>query len=755
MYSVKAGSGISVDGGQNPVIKNTGVTSLAGKTGELKLEQGSGITIDGLKISNSGITSLASGTGISVSGSTITNSDLGSSQNIFKTISVSGQTDITAGSNTDTLTFTAGTGITLTTDLTGSTGLTISSNDPSVAAGWTHGTDSIYLTTSTDSVGIGTTNPTHKLDVAGTGYVSDTLTAGGALSVAGTTTLSGALLANGNVTLGDSSSDSLRFIGRIANGTSLLPDTDLGADLGSSSLRLNNLWVANINSNSSQSFAGQTTFSYSPTDTTISQASVLINPTTSAANGQLLALAIAGYQRALIDEDGDIILGYSDATSAPATDYPLTIYGHSGTLVAYVDTAGVINGTGLGSGILSSSLTSTGVLNSGSISNGFGAIDTGADNIVTTGTIGSAGLTSFTGNSLAINTITSTGDISLMPTSNVGIGTTAPTQTLTVLGDVASSVATGVEGLKLTDTTDVTKLAMKWTSTGVSMDIPGLTTTNKLTNGTFETDITTGGWNQYTLNDQFTTDRAAGAVNGTSAEPTGGTRTVVDTENYLSINSGTLNINRLSNVNYADPGINYPTITRTVGKVMIWKANVSSSQYRWYAGLTNNANGIYGNSIFLNSSDGSILATYGTIGNTSAAVGSLSLGTDYYFAVVLKSSGAYYYVKGGTYTNWTLLYIDSSYSLSPLYPGMGSDYFYNFQGSLDNIRIPTSTWLPTPLAYDTFTRADGAIGNSETTGPDSQTTPSLAWTGGAISSNKNVITPSLGSELVTNGGFDS
>src|SRR3989339_932982 len=290
IYSLTAGKGISISLGQTPTLTNTGVTSLQTKTGDLTLSAGDGISIDGLKISNSGIRSLSAGGGISVSGNEVTNSDTGSSQSIFKTISVSGQSDVVTDTNGDTLTF-AGSGVTITTDATNDK-ITFTAVEPNYAlSGWTDNGTSVGLTTTTDSV------------------VVDTLTFGNAT---------------------------------ITNGESFLPDTDLGSDLGSTTKRFNNLWVANINSNSSQAFSGQTTFSYAPTDTTISQGSVIINPTTSAANGQLLGLAIAGYQKALIDEDGDIILGYSDATSAPASDYPLTIYGHNGTNVAYVDTSGNI-----------------------------------------------------------------------------------------------------------------------------------------------------------------------------------------------------------------------------------------------------------------------------------------------------------------------------------------------------------------------------------------------------------------------------
>ncbi len=129
-------------------------------------------------------------------------------------------------------------------------------------------------------------------------------------------------------------------------------------------------------------------------------------------------------------------------------------------------------------------------------------------------------------------------------------------------------------------------------------------------------------------------------------------------------------------------------------------------------------------------------------------IGTFANSTEYKIALVLRSTGAYYFIKGGAFTNWSLLWIASVGATTNLYPNIANRSATSVF-TADNIRIPTNLWLPTPLAYDTFTRGDGAIGSSETTGPDSQTTPSLAWTGGAISTNKNVITPSLGSEINT------
>ena len=145
IYSLAVGSGLSSTGGQTPSLTNSGVLSLGSKVGALTLEAGGGITIDGLKI---------------------TNSAQGADQKIFKTIKV-GTTTFSAGSNTDTLEFIAGTGITLTPNTTDKK-LTIVGQDASISTGWTDGGTTVHLATSSDNVGLGTTTASSfKLQIAG------------------------------------------------------------------------------------------------------------------------------------------------------------------------------------------------------------------------------------------------------------------------------------------------------------------------------------------------------------------------------------------------------------------------------------------------------------------------------------------------------------------------------------------------------------------------------------------------------------
>jgi len=93
--------------------------------------------------------------GVSITGAgtegravTIANTDKGSSQNIFKNVAVSGQSNIVADNNNDTLTVESGTGISLTTNATTDT-LTIANSGVTSIAGTA---DQISLSGSTGSV---------------------------------------------------------------------------------------------------------------------------------------------------------------------------------------------------------------------------------------------------------------------------------------------------------------------------------------------------------------------------------------------------------------------------------------------------------------------------------------------------------------------------------------------------------------------------------------------------------------------------
>jgi len=186
----------------------------------------------------------AEGTGMNVNFTaddvlTFTNTDLGSSQNIFKNIAVSGQSTVVADTNNDTLTLEEGNNIVITTNNSGDT-ITIASSDQfsgtvtSVAAG--NGLDfttfstigSIVLgtpgtTTSATTNAVTATSHTHELGSIDTGDITS-----GLLSVSrggtglGTVTSNSILTGNGTGALTAES-------GLTYNGSILSVSGDIGA----------------------------------------------------------------------------------------------------------------------------------------------------------------------------------------------------------------------------------------------------------------------------------------------------------------------------------------------------------------------------------------------------------------------------------------------------------------------------------------------------------------------------------------------
>lgn len=304
------------------------------------------------------------------------------------------------------------------------------------------------------------------------------------------------------------------------------------------------------------------------------------------------------------------------------------------------------------------------------------------------------------------------------------------------------------EALIVRDASGNKKFSLAWSTNVVTLDVFSPEPTNEISNGTFETDLT--GWSAawtYLLRDLFTTDRAAGAVNGTASEPgPGGNRIATDTNSKISIASGLLTFATGAANN---DGVWLTTsVARAYKNTLVWKVTPSDTNGIIRVGWDSNTSGSINDALVF---DASGVLKIIPNGGTAITVGAYTA-TTYYVAAEMRATGIYWYIYGGAFAKWQLLWITAA--------GTGAGYGAVQAGSATSVF--TADFMHAiaglgfaPLCYDTFTRADGAIGSSETTGPDGQTTPSLSWTGGAISSNKNVITPSLGSELLTNGDMSS
>ena len=68
--------------------------------------------------------------------------------------------------------------------------------------------------------------------------------------------------------------------------------------------------------------------------------------------------------------------------------------------------------------------------------------------------------------------------------------------------------------------------------------------------------------------------------------------------------------------------------------------------------------------------------------------------------------GTWYFVKGGTFANWTLIWTSDQGNTTPLYAAFSN---YSAAGTLDNFRVPDRdlSAIQVPVAYSSFTAANG------------------------------------------------
>ena len=162
-----------------------------------------------------------------------------------------------------------------------------------------------------------------------------------------------------------------------------------------------------------------------------------------------------------------------------------------------------------------------------------------------------------------------------------------------------------------------------------------------------------GGGLRYLLRDEFTTDRAAGAVTGTAAEPTGGNRTVVDTNSKISISGNVLVFATGAVVN---DGVWWASQSRSVGTVFLAKVTPSDTNGIIVVGWDSNQSGAISDSLKF-SSGGAIQIV--SNGGSAVSVGSYTA-TAYRVAALMRAAGVFWLIKGGAFTNWTLLFISAA-----------------------------------------------------------------------------------------------
>ena len=208
----------------------------------------------------------------------------------------------------------------------------------------------------------------------------------------------------------------------------------------------------------------------------------------------------------------------------------------------------------------------------------------------------------------------------------------------------------------------------------------------------------------YLLNDTFTTNRAAGAIDGTKAEPGPWTvRGVIDSNGKLSISGGQL-VGIVGGAANFDYGCYYPSpVGRVPGRLLVAAVNVSANrvQLGWIAPATPVTAAVLASnrrgSVDLN---GAILAA-APAATGSITVGAVAAATTYQIAVMMRAAGAMYLIKGGAFAAWCLLWIDAVGLNATAYPyiaQLGTTTAF----VADYLRVPAACWLPTPLVSDGF-----------------------------------------------------
>lgn len=213
----------------------------------------------------------------------------------------------------------------------------------------------------------------------------------------------------------------------------------------------------------------------------------------------------------------------------------------------------------------------------------------------------------------------------------------------------------------------------------------------------------------YVLRDEFTTTEAAPMASPRTCEPGPGTLTLVDTTNKLSVSGGKLVF--AANAT-GDPGAWGALTTRLTGRMLYAILSGNYSGVFAFGQDNNQAGGLGLDQFRLNSTNLQVTSQSAASGVTLVA------STVYELAIISRTAGAWYLIRGGAFTDWTLIYITAE-SSADFYPALSGgsqaievdDFTIRDLGAPwdDDLGVVTDR-IASPVATDEIAHeADGAV----------------------------------------------
>lgn len=149
---------------------------------------------------------------------------------------------------------------------------------------------------------------------------------------------------------------------------------------------------------------------------------------------------------------------------------------------------------------------------------------------------------------------------------------------------------------------------------------------------------------------------------------------------------------------------------------------------------------------FYFNASGEVVVYYGPNSPDNFVAGTYTGGTEYECKAVLDVGKIFYYIKGGNWTSWTLLSIDETQAIDPVFITLNG-----YSGVLEvaDINAPEDLYpeLVTPIFHDDFNRGGTLAGSSPDIGKVGETWASLTpYTTSITNGGETYRTSSVGSQ---------